>query len=649
MKRKIFLYSIILVILGIWFYLSNDFSMITAWVAIFLFWMRFLQDWFGFFTWWSFERLLQKSTDKTWKSMVFWFVASTLMQSSSLVVIISVSFLSAELITLLQWIWILMWANIWTTTWAWLIAWFWLKLNIWLLAMPLLVFSTIWILQKNKTVKWIWYIFAWLWFVFLWIDYMKVWFENFSGSIDLSVYAMTWFYWLLIFTWIWILATLVMQSSLATIILVITALAVWQVSYENALAIVIWANIWTSITSFLVALTWNKEAKRLWLDDVIMKSMAWLIFILFFEQVLWIINNLSSVIWIPADNFPLKLALFHTLYNIVWVIVMLLAINYVLIFLQRIFPDEKENIYWSIYLNTETVWLPDTAIISLTKETRRLYYNAIEVILQSLSLKQSDIEWDMLDIEHIKRKVKLLEIDEINKLYNTKVKYLYWQIIDYVTLAQSNNDEKYYNDFYKIKVASRDIAEVVKIMPQIQENLEKYLRSTNAEIKVQYENIIEELLNIIYDTIKLKNAKTNNEKLNAYVWIQRRIEENDVINNWEIDKLIRERKISNEMATSLINDTNYKNKMFKNLLQVSEIIFNNDISDDKTDLKNKSWDWLQDNFWLTWKKLWKTISKLKKQVKKLREDIAIEKDSEKKEKMKQELSNLDFIIKKYEK
>jgi hypothetical protein len=52
------------------------------------------------------------------------------------------------------------------------------------------------------------------------------------------------------------------------------------------------------------------------------------------------------------------------------------------------------------------------------------------------------------------------------------------------------------------------------------------------------------------------------------------------------------------MATSLINDSNYKNEMFKNLLQVSETIFNNEISQNQiTELKKKKTvDWLEDNF-----------------------------------------------------
>ncbi len=322
MYNKLILASI-LGITTYWFWISPEFKEVAAWVAIFLFWMQFLQQWFRNFTWWTFEQILQKSTDKTYKSMIFGFISSTLMQSSSLVWIITISFLSAELITLIQWIWILLWANIWTTTWAWLIAWLWMKINISAYAMPLLVFWVTLVFQKNKISKWIWFVLAGIWFVFLWIHYMKVWFETFQNSFDFKEYAVEWFNGVLIFILIWLATTIIVQSSHATIMLVITALAVWQISYENSLAIVIWANIWTNVTSFLVSLTWNKDSKRLWLIDLTFKILAWIVFTIFIFQIIDIVDIIANILWISQNNLTLKLAIFHTLFNIVWVIILL--------------------------------------------------------------------------------------------------------------------------------------------------------------------------------------------------------------------------------------------------------------------------------------------------------------------------------------
>lgn len=645
---KKFAFPILLIVISIFLFKSNNFTLVATWVAIFLLGMRFMQDWFKNFTGWSFEKILQKGTDKTWKSILFWAVSAALMQSSSIVWVITIWFLSAQLINLAQGIGITLWANIGTTAWIWMFAFLGGKISIWALWMPLIVLWIISMYQKEKIVKWIWHIFAWLGFVLVWTQFMQDWFNALKNTIDLSSFAVEGFSWVLIFTTIGLCVTIVVQSSYATIILVLAALTNGQVSYENALAIIIWANIGTNFTSFLVALTGNKDWKRVWLHDLILKIVAALLFIIFFNQIVWIIDFIANIIWIWSDNYTMRLPLFHTLFNITWVTIMLVFVKQMVIILKKVFPDENLNAYWNIYLNKEIISLPDTAIISLIKETRHLYYNATEVILEALSLKQSDINLQV-DYEELKKKIKILEIEEIEKLYDKKVKFLYWEIINYAAAAQANNDEKYHNDFYKIKVTSRNIAETIKTMIQVQKNLQRYLRSTNIEIKAQYEKIVFEVINMILDINKLKNAKNNDERLNAYVNIEKAIDKNNLINNWDIDRLIREHKISNEMATSLINDSNYKNEMFKNLLQVSEAIFNNEISQNQiTELKNKkSINWLEDNFWLSWKKLQKTIAKLKKKAKKIKEKLEDEKNKFRKTELKEKLENINFFIKKY--
>ena len=126
MLKKVILPTIFL-ILAYGFWVSPDFKEIAAGVAIFLFGMLFLEEGFRAFTGGVLERLLKNSTDKLWKSLSFGIVTTTIMQSSSLVSVITISFISAGLITLVAGIGIIFGANIGTTTGAWLIAGFGLK------------------------------------------------------------------------------------------------------------------------------------------------------------------------------------------------------------------------------------------------------------------------------------------------------------------------------------------------------------------------------------------------------------------------------------------------------------------------------------------------------------------------------------------
>jgi phosphate:Na+ symporter len=99
-------------------------------------------------------------------------------------------------------------------------------------------------------------------FLFLGIAYMKEGFETAGSHIDLSQFAVPGFKGVLIYTAIGIGATVIMQSSHATLILTITALATGQVTYENALALAIGSNVGTTINAIIGAISANIEGRH---------------------------------------------------------------------------------------------------------------------------------------------------------------------------------------------------------------------------------------------------------------------------------------------------------------------------------------------------------------------------------------------------
>ena len=64
MMKKFFGAGIVLALLW-WFYQSKNFWIISGWIALFLFWMIFLGQWFRELTGGWFEKVLKKSTKKT--------------------------------------------------------------------------------------------------------------------------------------------------------------------------------------------------------------------------------------------------------------------------------------------------------------------------------------------------------------------------------------------------------------------------------------------------------------------------------------------------------------------------------------------------------------------------------------------------------
>ncbi len=152
MLGRIFLPTIFLV-LAYGFWVSSSFKDIAAGVALFLFGMLCMEQGFKAFSGGTLQRLLGASTDRLWKSLSFGVVSTTLMQSSSLVSVITISFLSAEMIGLAQGIGIIFGANLGTTTGAWIVAGFGLKVKISAYAMPILVFGVLFLMQASARIK----------------------------------------------------------------------------------------------------------------------------------------------------------------------------------------------------------------------------------------------------------------------------------------------------------------------------------------------------------------------------------------------------------------------------------------------------------------------------------------------------------------
>ena len=170
MKR--YLSYLLLVALAYLLYINEDSKYIVAGVGIFIIGMHFMEDGFKLFSGGILEKLISKSTDTTFKAVGLGVTATAILQSSSLIAIIVISFLSAKLITLSGAIGVVFGSNVGTTATAWIVSYFGMKIDIAALALPMIVFGVIFRFYKNKSLQGLGNILLGLGFVFLGIGYM---------------------------------------------------------------------------------------------------------------------------------------------------------------------------------------------------------------------------------------------------------------------------------------------------------------------------------------------------------------------------------------------------------------------------------------------------------------------------------------------
>lgn len=580
MLRRILLPTIALVLVyGLW--ISGDFAEVASGVALFLFGMLCMEQGFKAFSGGgSLQRLLNHATDRLWKSLSFGFFSSALTQSSSLVSVITISFLSAEMISLAQGVGVIFGANLGTTTGAWIVAGFGLKVNISSYAMPMLVLGVLLLMQSPSRVKGIGWILVGIGFLFLGISFMKEGFSAFAMDMDLSQYAVAGLAGLLLFTALGILATVVMQSSHATLALTITALAAGQLTYENALALAIGANVGTTVTALLGSIGATVSGKRLAAAHLIFNGVTGLVALVFIGPLAMAVSGISQAIGIASDDYTLKLAVFHSLFNVLGVALMVPFIGTMVAFLEKHLRSATVERDLPRYLSTASLELPDVAYRALYKETLHLFDNAFSLVAHGVSLRRSALREEQ-DLQLLlDAPVELIEVD-LDDQYSRMIKDIYSTNIEFASRAQVVVPSDFSTRFTALRNANMEITAAIKATKHLRKNLKGYLRSRNPYIQREYNRFRLRVGSTLQQIAAL--SEQDDPVVTLLVLDRTRVESADAAANAAsaVDRLIRDGSISSQMATSLINDGAYTRDLVNHLLSATEGITRSRLTGDE--------------------------------------------------------------------
>jgi phosphate:Na+ symporter len=555
------------------FWLSPDAQEIAAGVAIFLFGMLMLEDGFKLFGGGTLERLLERATGSTPRSIAFGIVSTTLLQSSSLVSVITISFLSAGLISLIGGVGIIFGANIGTTTGAWLVAGLGLKVNIAAYAMPMIALSIILVFQKSKLLRGIGYALGGLGFLFLGIHYMKEGFDAFKDQIDLSRFALTGLLGLFVYSVLGTAATVVMQSSHATMVLILTALAAGQITYENALALAIGANIGTTITAIIGSLGANFQGKRLALAHLIFNVITAAVALILISPLRDAVDWVSAGVGIAPEDYALKLAVFHTIFNVLGVTLMLPVLGRLIAFIEQRIVEPALDVSRPRYLNEAVDEFPQTLESALRKEVLHLSENAAEVILHGLNLHRDEIYAADSVAATVGKSRKPIELD-IDDSYEHRIKTLYSAIVDFSTRAGSKRVPNEIADrIHALRDVATGIVQAVKSVKHLRKNVMRYTTRRQGAITELYDGLRTEIARVIVAIRKLEQTEPESR---SALWLDQeraQIEDDAKSTSKRVDALIRKHELKPLAATSFLNDSGYAYGAMRQLIEAARAYY----------------------------------------------------------------------------
>ena len=563
-----------LILLGYVVVADENFTVILSGIAIFIIGMFFMQDGFKQLSGGILEKLLEKFTSNTLYAILTGFLSTSVVQSSTIITLIVVSFLSAELLTLVQAVGIVFGSNIGSTTTAWIVSSLGVDVKISTYAFPMLVFGVVLRFFKSNGVKGTGNVLLGLGFIFLGISYMKDGFDIMKNSIDLASYAMEGYLGIIVYILIGILITVVIQSSAATLAIVITALNADSITYVNAIALAIGANVGTTLTTILASFASNENGKRVALIHFLFNLISATFITILIYQFIDLTDFIAPFLGVSDNNYGMKLALFHTIFSVTGVILLTPAISLLVKLSEKLIQKKVSSASKPKYLNQSVLSNPDASLAALRKEIINLYENCQKAMLHALNIHTTGLTRETLKVQ-LAKELTIIDTD-IDEIYQKNLKALYSEIVKFSSFAQENMFDFQHKKTDELKRAAVLLVEVLRDTRDIQRNVNFYLKSKNEYIKEEYNILRKELAEMLIDINTLALLENDSEQLTQLELIKTELVHNDLASSEELDALIRDDKIKATMATSYMNDSATGYSIQKKLVKVANILFLND-------------------------------------------------------------------------
>lgn len=327
------------------------------------------------------ERLLASATSSRWRALLAGVSVTALVQSSSAVTVAAIGFVNAGLLSLGQVMWVLFGANVGTTMTGWLVAMVGLKFKVEVLALPLLgIGMALRLTGSGHRRGAMGQAIAGFGLLFVGIGVLQQTFTGVAAEVQLPEGGSAATIVLQLLTGMAL--TVLMQSSSASLTLALSAAAGGLLSPQGAAAVVIGANVGTTVTAALAALGATSNARRAAAAHVIFNLLTGLVALLLLP---WLVGALATLRqWLGLDDDPAaQLALFHTIFNVLGVLLMWPLAAPLTAFLERRFRAAEEDEAKPRFLDQNVMGVPALAMDALDRELRRLALLVGQLVAQA--------------------------------------------------------------------------------------------------------------------------------------------------------------------------------------------------------------------------------------------------------------------------
>jgi phosphate:Na+ symporter len=428
----------------------------------------------------AFKSLIRKATKSRWSAISTGALATAVLQSSSAVTLMTLAFAGAGIMGMSNAIGVVIGSNVGTTFTAWIVATLGFKMNIESLSLPMLALGGIGLIFiKSEKIAAMSKLLVGFGFLFMGLDYMKGAVDGFASTINLAELPKygIWFH-----TVIGFMLTAVMQSSSAAMAVILTGLDSKVISFNEAAAMAIGANIGTTVKIIVTSIRAVPIKKQVAASHFLFNAGTGLVAILIFP----LFMRLFDFIFPDGYGDVVALAAFHTFFNGLGVLIFYPIIPPMSKFLARIFPDKSlEN---TRFIHNVSHDLPEAAARAVKDETLEMFRFAVFYVESILLIRGDADSFTSKSILHKWYSKEELGVDRND--YILKIRSTHEAIVKYATqIPQQEMERKDAERFHQVIYAASTLMQLTTLLNTLQSEWEVVNNTDNKGAIELYDSL----------------------------------------------------------------------------------------------------------------------------------------------------------------
>ncbi|CAN5180113.1 hypothetical protein BH09BAC5_BH09BAC5_03070 [soil metagenome] len=411
----------------------TDFWKILAGLGMFLYGMFRLEDTLRQMEGRAFKLFLQKHTKNKLSAIFSGTVVTGILQSSSVVNLIVLSFVGAGMLTMSNAIGVTLGANIGGTFNSWLVALLGFKTDIAKFALPIIGISGIGLVvfrNKKKLYRIANLCFA-FGLLFLGLEYIKEGMDSLLTGFDFTPYLS---YNRIVFVLIGFVITALVQTSSATVVIVLSALYATIIPIETAVAVILGAELGTTIKLLIGSIGGIAAKRRVAFGNILFNIITSSFGFIFLVPIIILIRDK-----IGLHDPLLVLVAFQTFINVTGVIAFYFFLGPYGRYLEKCFKDKEKSVTY--YLKAASPTVPDIAMEMLQKEVELFVFRVIHLNMEGFHIE--DDQKNKEKFSELIEKTKSLTASNIYIEKYQEIKKAEGEILTfYSKIAESEIDPK---------------------------------------------------------------------------------------------------------------------------------------------------------------------------------------------------------------